>query len=345
MSVYYINGIQQIGIGNNDVYRTYNWYLEHFGMKVKVFDEAAEASLMLPYTGNVSRKRHAILALNLNGGGGVEIWQYTERRAVPPKEKVEWGDYGILASCFKTRDVEHSYSIFKKSTFCRPISKNPIGLKHFYTCDLHGNIIEVIESDSWFKKSKRPDGGICGTVIGVSDMDKSLRFYKDFLKYDVVLSDVTSENPDFQDLSSNNTSLFRRVILTHSDEKQGAFSELFGQTHIELVQRIGYKGKRVFKDRLWGDLGYIHCCFDVNEMNGLKDQAKDMGFPFTVDSGDFEMGKAAGRFAYVEDPDGTLIEFVETYEVPIIEKWGWSLKLKGKKRKRLPRWMIKAMGI
>jgi hypothetical protein len=39
------------------------------------------------------------------------------------------------------------------------------------------------------------------------------------------------------------------------------------------------------------------------------------------------MGEAAGHFSYVEDPDGTLIEFVETHKIPIIKKLGWYIDL------------------
>ena len=39
------------------------------------------------------------------------------------------------------------------------------------------------------------------------------------------------------------------------------------------------------------------------------------------------MGEAAGHFAYIEDPDGTLIEFVETLKIPIIKKLGWYINL------------------
>ena len=55
-------------------------------------------------------------------------------------------------------------------------------------------------------------------------------------------------------------------------------------------------------------------------MNALKELCKSAGHPFTVDSGDFEMGEAAGHFTYIEDPDGTLIEFVEAYKIPIAKK-------------------------
>jgi len=55
-------------------------------------------------------------------------------------------------------------------------------------------------------------------------------------------------------------------------------------------------------------------------------------------------GEAAGRFSYIEDPDGTLIEFVNTHKLPIMKKWGWYLNLrKRKKQKPLPDWMLKTL--
>jgi hypothetical protein len=82
-------------------------------------------------------------------------------------------------------------------------------------------------------------------------------------------------------------------------------------------------------------------------MNALKVECETKGFPFTVDSSNtFDMGEAGGRFSYIEDPDGTWIEFVETHKVPIMKKWGWYLHLKNRKPgKFLPNWMIHVMGL
>jgi len=47
----------------------------------------------------------------------------------------------------------------------------------------------------------------------------------------------------------------------------------------------------------------------------------------------------------VEDPDGTLIEFVETHKIPITKRFGWYLNL-WKRRdvtKPLPDWMLKTV--
>jgi len=56
------------------------------------------------------------------------------------------------------------------------------------------------------------------------------------------------------------------------------------------------------------------------------------------------MGEAAGHFSYIEDPDGTLIEFVETLKVPISKKLGWYINLeKRPPEKLMPNWILKAL--
>jgi hypothetical protein len=82
-------------------------------------------------------------------------------------------------------------------------------------------------------------------------------------------------------------------------------------------------------------------------MEVLRDECKKKGFPFTVDSSNsFDMGEAAGHFSYIEDPDGTLIEFVETHKIPIMKKLGWYLNLRKRNpEKPLPDWMIKTLAL
>ena len=40
------------------------------------------------------------------------------------------------------------------------------------------------------------------------------------------------------------------------------------------------------------------------------------------------MGGASGHFTYIEDPDGNLIEFVETYYIPVLQKFNIGINLK-----------------
>ncbi len=139
----------------------------------------------------------------------------------------------------------------------------------------------------------------------------------------------------------------KRVLLTTTRVPKGAFSRLVGPSQIELVQMLKNKPRKIFDDRFWGDLGFIHLCFDVHDMMGLEKECAQKGFPFTVDSPDpFNMGGVECHFSYIEDPDGTLIEFVETYKIPTVKKLGWYLDLKKRDpEKPLPNWMIKLLSL
>ncbi|MBT3208153.1 MAG: VOC family protein [Bacteroidetes bacterium] len=341
-----ISGIQQIGIGNPDVYKTWKWYRKAFGMDIPIFDEAATAGLMLPYTGGEPQERHAVLAMNINGGGGFEIWQYTKRKAEAPDFEVQTGDLGIYVAKIKTRNISIAFEKFsqQKLEIIGKIEINPAGERVFYLRDFLGNIFQIEESKDWFSKSKHFTGGCSGAIIGVSDIEKAKKLYVDILEYDNIIYDEIGVFPDFANLPGGNKK-FRRILLSHSKKRQGAFSELLGATSIELIQAIDYEARKIFENRFWGDLGFIHLCFDVNGIEDIKKECASKGFEFTVDSSNsFDMGEAAGQFSYIEDPDGTLIEFVETHKIPILKKLGWYLNLRKRNpEKALPKWMLRTL--
>lgn len=344
-----ICGIQQMGIGVPNVAEVWAWYRRFFGIDVKVFEDAAEAPLMTRYTGGQVHARTATLALSMQGGGGFEIWQYTSRNTEKASFPVQAGDYGLFVCKIKSRDVRESYHFFKKNgaTLVSELCETPEGKLHFFAEDPNGNIFEIVEGLGWFSDTKFPSktGGVAGTIIGVSNIEASLKLYANVLGYSTVVYDVTDTFDAFAQLPGGGHT-FRRVLLRHAVERQGPFSELLGPTEIELIQAIDRTDcRKIFENRFWGDWGFIHLCFDIQGMDQLQIDCEGAGFPFTVDSGKtFDMGEAGGRFSYVEDPDGTWIEFVETHKVPILKKLGWYINLKNRDpRKRLPRWMLKSM--
>ncbi len=341
-----ISGIQQIGIGIPAVYKAWAWYRKAFGMDVPVFDEAAAAELMLPYTGGKPRERHAVFAINLQGGSGFEIWQYTDRTPQPPAFDVQLGDLGIYMAKIKCGNNTLAYNYFKNKGFdllCEP-QENPAGQKYFFLRDPYTNIFQVEEYPSFFQTGKHPTAGPYGAVIGVSDIETSKSFYSKVLGYDKIIYEREGIFDDLKPLPSGGTKV-KRALLTHSQPRKGAFSKLFGASRIELIQALDRTPQKIFKDRLWGDLGFIHLCFDIVGMSAFREFCKTEGCAFTVDTGDsFDMGEAAGSFAYIEDPDGALIEFVETHKIPVIKKLGIYLNLRKRNpEKPLPNWMLKAL--
>jgi len=344
----YIIGIQQIGVGIPDVKKAWEFYRKHFGMDIPIFQESAEAKLMTPYTGGKVQSRSAVLAINLQGGGGLEIWQYTSRKTEAPAFEIQLGDFGIFISRIKCKNVAETYRYFKSQSMdvMGNLKKDPLGKEYFFVRDSFGNIFQIVEGKDWFRKEKHLTGGVCGAQIGVSDINKSLAFYSNLLGYDNILYDKTGVFEDFSDLPGGKHTV-RRVLLSKNVENTGNFSRLLGSSQLELIQVMDRKQHKIFENRYWGDLGFIHLCFDVRNMQELEKALKEKGYPFTVDSASsFDMGEAAGRFSYVEDPDGTLIEFVETHKIPILKKIGWYLHVsKRDASKPLPNWMLHALSL
>jgi len=341
----FISGIQQIGIGCENSPETFKWLRKALGVNVQIFDDEAKAPLMTRYTGGEVHARRAILAMNMNGGGGTEIWQFTSR--TPGKgAPVQIGDLGVNAVKFKATDPAQSYQNSKyKSLPISTLGSDPKGDATYLLKDPAGNAYQIVKDSSWFKQNTYMQGGACGALIGVKNIDISLAFYQNGLGISKVVYDVSGT---FDDLGEENKNKqFRRALLNFTNPYTAPFSKLLGDVQIELIQCLDRTPNKTFENRFWGDLGFIHLCFDVPDMNRLKLNLEKFHYPLTVDSGDtFDMGESGGRFAYVEDPDGTLIEMVETHKVPILNNFNWFLDLKKRgQHKPLPNWMVSLMGL
>jgi catechol 2,3-dioxygenase-like lactoylglutathione lyase family enzyme len=338
----YISGIQQVGIGVKNATECTLYYKELFGMDTLVFDDESEAVLMTQYTGQKVYKRQAVLSLNMQGGGGFEIWQFKNRAPSAPLFQPQYGDLGIYAAKIKCADVKKTYEkcSLQKNITLSSLRTDTKGDDQFFVKDAYNNIFDMVKSTDWFHLNGKCTGGVGGAVIGVSDMDSSLPFYRFLLNTSEVVYDVSVT-------CAETGQRYRKVLLQKSPSCKGAFGKLLGSIQIELVQCLDKTPRKIFASRYWGDCGFIHLCFDVFDMCGLKKAAEAEGYVFTVDSiNSFGMEGAAGRFCYVEDPDGTLIELVETHKVPIYKKWGLYLNLKKRGvEKPLPVWMIKLLSL
>lgn len=344
----FLCGVQQVGVGIEDAEQAYNWYIKAFGCDIKVVDDDGVAERMLPYTGGKPRGRRAILACNLKGGSGFEVWQPKDSPITKPSFHIKLGDLGISVCRLKTDDVSRAYGHLAAVDGARILSEivsSPDGNRHFFVSDPYGNVFDIV-SDSYvlFPLEDYPIGGVDGCCIGVTDMERSMKYYDSFYGYDTVIYDATGE---FQDLvgTPGGDGRFRRVLLGRSKPFEGALSPIYGTSHIELLQALDRVPNNIFEGRLWGDPGFIQICFEVCYMDDFKAFLHEGGVEFVCDSGtDFKMDTTDGRFAYVEDPDGTLIELVETYRIPISKKPAIFLNfMKRNRRKPLPGLVLRAL--
>ncbi len=341
MDKYIIAGIQQIGIGVENLVEAWRYYIDIFNMDVKILDDNNVADIMAPYMGGKERQKRAVIAINMQGGGGFEIWNHQQHKPKKADFELQLGDLGCFAAKIKSRNVRQSYEELSKKNvkILSEVSKSIDGKDTFFIEDIYGNTFQIVEDNYIFRDEKRSTGGPVGAIVGCSDIDKTLVLYRDILGYDKVLADETGTFSDIAGLPSGDKK-YRRVLLTESQPRKGSFSRLFGPSYIELVQALDRTPRKIYEGRYWGDPGFIQICFDVRNMRALEKKCESLGFPFTADSASkqqsdaesFEMGDAAGHFTYIEDPDGYLIEFVETHKIPVMKNLGLYLNL----RKRDP---------
>ena len=350
MANFNIGGIQQVGVGCENFYESWQWYIDHFGANIRILEDDTVAERMLPYTGGQPQKRHACIAVNLQGGSGFEIWQYSERKPCPAAFDISAGDTGIFAVKIRSNNVKEFHrELSAKYNNVGPLSKTPDGRPTFWIRDPWGNHFQVASGNDVYLDQGRYNGGVCGAVIGVTDMHAAINFYSEVLGYERM---VFNEEGIFSDWSimPGSEGRFRRVLLAPMKQPKGPFSELFGKSYIELVQPLERTPRKIYEGRYWGDPGFIQVCFDVSGMRALGEFCAEHGHPFTVDSCPnderFDMGEASGHFTYIEDPDGTLIEFVETQKIPVLKKLGIYIDMtKRDPLKPLPKFLFRLMGL
>jgi catechol 2,3-dioxygenase-like lactoylglutathione lyase family enzyme len=343
-----IHGIQHLGVGVANHAEAWRWYRKFFGMDVPFFNAEAPAPLMDIYTDNETITKRAAMVMNLKGGCAMEVVCPTSFQATRSEKQFQLGDLGIFIGMVKSPDVAKSYQFFKDNgaQLASGIKKMPNGWETFYCYDLDGNIWQIVPGGEWYTNYKHNTGGTIGCSIGVSDIDNAKTLYAAILGYDQVVYDETKVFSDWKFVPGGDNT-FRRVLLTQSNPSGGGFTKLSGKTYIELVQDISdRKPLKIYEGRKWGDVGFVHLGFDVRGMQDLGKVLDEKGFGFTCDTKNvLSMGDSTKvHCTYIEDPDGTLIELIEVYKIPIIEKLGINLNVeKRPANKPLPDIMLKAL--
>ncbi len=342
-----ICGILQIGIGVPDLPRAFAWYRRYFGMDIPIVQDEGDLSAhMLPLTGGQRPHRQLAIIVNLQGGGGLEICQLTGTAIKPPDFEPQLGDCGINLARIKARDVRATHRSFKnvKLDVLSDVVADCSGREHFFVRDDTGAIFQITQADDWFSGGRSSTGGVCGFMAGVADMERSIEFYTGLLGYDAIVYD---EQGVFGDLCAlpGGRQRVRRVLLTHTTVRTGSFSRFLGISRIELIQLLERRPRRIYDGRIWGDQGFFQVAFDIKGMEALEQECRVAGHPFSVDSkNSVKVGEASGHYSYITDPDGTWIEFIETYRIPLIRGTGWCLDVRKRRpEKSIPDWMIRTL--
>lgn len=136
------------------------------------------------------------------------------------------------------------------------------------------------------------------TSFTVSDLDRSIAFFRDCLGFE-----VTSKAP-------RDPALIQQI--TGIDGADLLIAYVRGPDHsIELIQYNGPADREMIRPRPC-DVGFAHLAYDVDNIDAAvaaaaAHEVRPIGQVTVIDKGP----NAGGRVVYLRDPDGVTIEFIE----------------------------------
>jgi catechol 2,3-dioxygenase-like lactoylglutathione lyase family enzyme len=136
------------------------------------------------------------------------------------------------------------------------------------------------------------DVSFCHLVVGVTDMDRALAFYRDTLGMQVVFESLISGEP------------FDAVLHATRKQEGRVVGGLLGGLMVELLS-LGKPDTA--KPARRGITGIHNVSLSVTDLDDTHRRISAAGYP--PDQEPFEIGGV--RMFFVKDPDGTAVEFIQ----------------------------------
>lgn len=303
-------GLNNIGAGVSNMDASIKWYAEELDFTDVLFDYTGELPGMEKLTGSPVTKARVVMLANPRQGhygiGLIRLVQILEPYSPPPiPEGFAWGELGIAEICVECLDAAGLEQKYKDKGYeiIMPLrddlwmdeedhSKGRMLL--FYISDPDGCKIEFIENP--FTGPGCRCLGVYHTAPGVSDMDKSLKFYER-LGFTEPMWPFDGYEP---------------AMYHWHGGPQWMHMELVGNFRggaIELVQQ-----KPDIKDcrGQWGHLGAMDFQIETTNIEVAYEELKAEGVeflsePVTIDLG----GGKQWKYAYFWDPDKNYVALTE----------------------------------
>lgn len=142
--------------------------------------------------------------------------------------------------------------------------------------------------------------GIHHTCITVSDLQRSVAFYRDLLGLELLMIEESERSGDD-----------RSKALGVSRAKVKLAILRAGDAQVELIEYVTAKGRPY--DRHNNDAGAMHIAFQVQDIDAVYRRLMDHGVRFTSPPVTIPAGPMQGwRWTYFYDPDGVSLEIIQT---------------------------------
>jgi len=178
-------------------------------------------------------------------------------------------------------------------------------------------------------------GGVTHSAIGVSDLERARDFYSRVADFNQLLH-YREETSGMDEITGGKKT---EMAILKQPSGLPANLPVIEAGAVKLIHTPEYEGKRIFEGRRWGDLGCMEIALDVTGLKDVYDGMLAAGAESYHPPTRIDMGSGSiGSFAYVNDPDGNILEMVDVEKVmfmsPKIMKsvMAWPLKAAGRLR-------------
>ncbi len=249
---------------------------------------------------------HSAIQLNQKCGGiAIALFNHIYPKPRPIRKDSRYGDIGVSKISIAVSNMDQFYGQFKgRLDFCSKIHQIMIPewgeYSFIFARDPEGNLIEFMDCaklaiDNTF-------GGIRWIGISVTDLERSVDFYKKHLGFDKTIIDVHERfSGNVDEIAQSNQTRIRSCVLGNS----------MGDSMLEIFEFLKPRGRSIPFCANWGDFGYLQLCLLGDNINSIRDRflSADLDLllpPQTMGSDDPE--HAGLSFLYIRDPDGIPVE-------------------------------------
>jgi catechol 2,3-dioxygenase-like lactoylglutathione lyase family enzyme len=142
--------------------------------------------------------------------------------------------------------------------------------------------------------------GVHHTCITVSDLGRSLAFYRDVLGLELVMTEESERSGDDRSDALGVPKAKVKLAILRA-----------GAARLELIEYVTAQGRPY--DRNNNDIGTMHIAFQVDNIDATYRRLLDHGVRFTAPPATIPGGPMAGwRWTYFFDPDGVSLEIIQT---------------------------------
>jgi len=300
------SGVHHVALGVSDLGAMTAFYRDLMGF-TEVLAEFGESEqeIMREVTRSPRAVFSGALLRQKAGGISLELIHMADPAPRPIRKEIRYGDIGVGKITVAAASARSAYETLRDRVgFCSQPKTTVIpgfGEYEFVYCrDPEGNLIEIVTADEGCEGTF---GGVSSVGMGVTDLERSVTFYRERLGFDVVVDTHESFSGLVDEVSGAADTRVRSCLLSAGTPKGGM---------LELFETKEPRGRSIPFSTRWGDFGYLQVAFGCDDIRGAAADMEEAGMDLLCSPKAMaeSVPDDPGEFVYVRDPDGIPIEFL-----------------------------------